>query len=228
MKKISLLFVVSLTLGLFTTQAQKNLIKDGKFENTYFNVNDIVRKMPDKGVWFPYLTGDRLAVLSVVDDEEKGKAVMFQSLTHVSYAYSYVGQRIQEDLDAGIYQVGFWAKSLLDDPKPVVNVYLRVNTSPNNFLFFKLADVNPEENPNKSIALWQKHITGQWKYYTIDFDLGQTVNNAGNYKLAKDKGTPFSVVKSAKMDRKDLYLGISSTTRNAQFLFTDVTLTKVK
>lgn len=228
MKKISLLFVVSLTLGLFTTQAQKNLIKDGKFENTYFNVNDIVRKMPDKGVWFPYLTGDRLAVLSVVDDEEKGKAVMFQALTSVSYAYSYVGQRIEEEPDASVYRLGFWAKSLLDSPLPVVNVYIRVNTAPNNFLFFKLADVDPAENPSKSLALFQKTITNQWKYYTVDFDLSKTVNNAGNYKLTKEKGTVINIDKAAKMDRKDCYIGISCTTRNSQFLFTDVTLAKVK
>lgn len=228
MKKISLVLLFSVCVSLSGVFSQTNLIKDGKFETTYFNVNDIVRKIADKGQWYPYLTSDRIAVLSVVDDEEKGKAVMFQALSSVSFAYSYVGQRIEEPLDAAVYRVGFWAKSTMDSPLPVVNVYLRVNTSPSNFLFFKLADLDPKDNPNKSMALFQKFITNQWKYYTVDFDLSKTVNSASNYKLSKEKGTPVGIEKSAKMDRKDLYLAISCTTRNSQFLFTDVSLTKVK
>ncbi len=227
MKKKVNLFLIFAFIAT-TISAQENLIKDGKFDNTSFNVSDIYRNVAGKGKWYPYLTGDRLAVISVVEDEEKGNAVKFQALSHVSYAYSYVGQRVEKELEPGVYRVGVWAKSLVEDPLAVLNIYLRVNTSPQRFLFFKIADFDPEANPNRSGALYQKRINSDWEYYTVDFDLGKTIDSAANYKITTDNGNTVNIENSSSGDRKDLYLGISCTTRNSQFLFTDISLTKVE
>lgn len=190
-------------------------------------MNEKTTKKLDKGNWYPYLTSDVLAHLSVVDDAEKGKAVLFQSLSSPSYAYSYVGQRIEGNVEPGIYRVGFWAKSLLDSPLPVVNVYIRVNTSPRVWLFFKRADLDPSKKPNASMALFQRRITNEWKYYTIDFDLSKTVNNAGNFMRLNEQGK-INIENSAKSDLADFHISFSSTTGNSQYLFTDVTFTKVE
>lgn len=226
MKKISLLFVLmSIVLFVF---GQENLIKDGKFQDTYFSVNDIYRTIPEKGKWYPYLTGDRLAVLSVVDDNEKGKVVKFQALSHVSYAYSYVGQRISREVKPGTYRVGVWAKSTIEQPLAVMNVYLRVKTSPQKFLFFKKADYTPEKFPNRSGALYQIRLTNEWKYYTFDFDLTETIDKAGNYNMLSANGETISIEKSNETDLSDFFLAISSTTKYSQFIFTDVSFTPLK
>lgn len=226
MKKVSLL--LTFVFAALLLNGQENLIKDGKFENTSFNVNDIYRTIPGKGHWYPYLTSDRLGVYSIVEDEEKGNVLSFQSLTNPSFAYGYVGQRIEEELDPGVYRVGFWAKSTLDEPLPVVNIYLRVNTSPQRFLYFVLADFDPERNPNRSGALWQRRLSTHWEYYTIDFDVSKTINSYANYKITTEKGNKVNIENSTKGDRKDLYLGISNTARNSHYLITDVSLTKVE
>lgn len=226
MRKVSL-FLMFIFVALFVN-AQENLIKDGKFENASFNVSDTYRSMADKGNWFPYLTSDRLGVYSTQKDEDRGTVLSFQSLTNPSYAYGYVGQRIETELEPGVYRVGFWAKSVLDDPRAVVNIYLRVNTSPRRFLFFKIADFDPTKNPSRSGALWQRRMTSDWEYYTIDFDVSKTIDSAANYKITTEKGNVVNIENSTKSDRQDLYLGISNTARNTHFLITDVSLTKVE
>lgn len=225
MKQISLIacafFIVS------TIFAQENLLKDSKFEKASFDVSEVYREVHPKGEWYPCLFNDRSALISVVDDEEKGRAVRFQSLSGISYAYSYVAQRVEGTLKPGIYRVGLWAKSLLADPKPVLNVYLRINTPHQKFFFFKLDDFDPKVNPNRSGALFQKHITTEWRYYEIDFDLNKVINSGANYKLSTEKGNVITIEKSTKYDLSDFYIGISCTSKNSQFLFTDVTLTQI-
>jgi len=225
MKKISLiLFCIFAVSSIF---AQDNLLKDGKFEVADFDVYDVYRRVHPKGEWYPCLFNNRSASIAVVEDDEKGNVVMFQSLSSISWAYSYVAQRIESVPERGVYRVGFWAKSL-NNTKPLVTVYIRVNTHHTEELFFTINNFFPEDKPAKSGAHIQRRITDEWEYYEADFDLSKTIDYSGNYKTALDNGNNVNVVASSDKSLEDFFVAISTTTANAQFIFTDVSLTKIK
>ncbi|ERJ59687.1 DUF4627 domain-containing protein [Sphingobacterium paucimobilis] len=220
MKKLSsLICLIVLSISVY---AQENLIVDGKFEQSSFSVNDINRKIPGAGKWFPYLTSDKQAVMSVIKDTEKGNAASIQTLSSVSYAYSFIGQRVDKAPAAGIYTVTFWAKATHEVPT-YFGIYIKANAPKGQTLYFPLQGFDPQETPSRSGALRQSRITNEWKEYSVDFDLSKVVNAVASPKVAKE-----DVVLSASTDehRKLFDLSIACMTKNSGMLFTDVSLTK--
>ncbi|GEM_PF-5042496 len=215
-----------LFLGLFMlvklTVAQDNLVKDGSFAYTTFMVNDLIKKTASKSVWFPFLTSNDQAMLAV-EDTDKGKAASIKTLSKVSYAYSYIGQKIEEsDIKEGVYRLTFLAKATTGIPTYLA-VYLRLKTPAQQFLFFPLNNYNPQETPGLSGALKQIRMTNEWKEYTIDFDLGKTINGAAAPTNARE---PIVLEKSTNENRKAFEVAFSCLTKNAGLLFTNVTLVK--
>ncbi|MFD1628780.1 DUF4627 domain-containing protein [Pseudopedobacter beijingensis] len=220
MKKTVLFLSLLMVVKLAT--AQNNLIKDGSFTNTAFMVNDITKKPTVKSVWFPFLTSDEQGILSI-EDTDKGKAASLKMQSKVSYAYSYIGQKIEEsNVKEGIYSLTFSAKATTELPTYLA-VYLRIKTSPQQFVFFPLNNYNPQETPTLSGALKQIRITGEWKEYTIDFDLGKTINGAAAPANARE---PIVLEKSTNENRKAFEVAFSCLTKNAGLLFTNVALIK--
>ncbi|NGM61275.1 DUF4627 domain-containing protein [Sphingobacterium sp. SGG-5] len=204
------------------TYAQENLITDGKFEDASFSVSDMSRRIPGPGKWFPYLTSDKQAVMSVVKDAEKGKVASIQTLSSVSYAYSYIGQRVAKAPAAGVYTVKFWAKATHDTPT-YFGVYLKANAGKGETLFFPLAGFHPQETPAQSGGLKQARLSNEWKEYTIDFDLSQIVNNVAAPRIAKAE---IILSKAENNHRQTFDLGIACMTKNSGMLFTDVSMVK--
>lgn len=204
------------------TYAQENLITDGKFEDASFSVSDMHRRIPGPGKWFPYLTSDKQAVMSVVKDAEKGKAVSIQTLSSVSYAYSYIGQRVEKAPTAGIYTVKFWAKAT-HDVTTYYGVYLKIKGSKGETLYFPLEGFHPKETLAQSGALKQSRLTNEWKEYTVDFDLSQVVNNVAAPRVAKSE---VILSKAEDSHRQSFDLAIACMTNNSGMLFTDVSMVK--
>jgi hypothetical protein len=220
MKRLILFFFLC-TVTKFAF-AQKNLVNDGRFEQTSFSVNDISRKIPAKGIWYPHLTSDQQAVITVKKDEQKGNVVSMQTLSNVSYAYSYVGQEIAGALTPGVYTLSFYAKATTD-VNTYLSTYLRLKAAPNVFSFFPINKFNPKEMVSSSGALKQFRLSKDWVKYSVEFDLSKTINNAASPSIAK---TEVLLDEATDVQRKDFYLGLSCLTKNAGVVFTDVSLTK--
>src|SRR5699024_9793883 len=197
------------------------LINDGKFENASFSVNNLYRKFPGKGNWFPYLTSDRQAVLSVKKDAEKGKVASIQTLANVSYAYSYIGQNIQGDVDTGVYTVRFLAKSTNNSPT-YMGIYLQPRSTQEN-VFFSINQFDPATMETSSGALKQIRLTDEWTEYVVDFDLSKTVNGVSSLKNSK---TRIKISEAKESERGTFDVRITCLTKNAGMLFTDVSLFK--
>lgn len=219
-----LLSLICLVAVCFGASSQENLIADGKFENSSFMVSDMHRRIPGAGKWFPYLTSDKQAVMSVVKDTEKGSAASIQTLSHVSYAYSYIGQRIEKVPAAGVYTVKFWAKAT-HDVTTYYGVYLKIKGSKGETLYFSLEGFHPQKTLGQSGALKQSRLTNEWKEYTVDFDLSQMVNNVAAPRVAKSE---IILNKAEDSHRQSFDLGIACMTKNSGMLFTDVSMVKKK
>jgi hypothetical protein len=217
--KRTLLTICLTTITLFT-YAQENLIKDGKFETTSFSVSDVHKKFPGKGIWFPYLTSDKLAVLSVIKDDQKGNVASIQTLSNASYAYSFIGQRVMGEAPSGIYTLSFYAKPTTENVTNV-SVYLKISSTPQKF--FLINNYDAEKQSNSSGALRQLVLKKDWALYTVEFDLSNTVSTVSSPKNA---GSAHVITKSTATDRNDFDVAISSTSKNAGLLFTDVTFKK--
>ncbi|NGF56601.1 DUF4627 domain-containing protein [Parapedobacter sp. SGR-10] len=220
MKK--LFSLICLFVTCLTIYAQENLIEDGKFEDTSFTVYDIYRKFPGPGKWYPYLTSDKQAVMSVIQDNDKGKAVSIQTLTGTSYAYSFIGQRVEKNVSEGIYTLKFWAKAT-KDIRTSVGVYLKVKTPKSQTLYFPISGFDPQTTPSRSGALKTLILSNEWKEYTVEFDLSQVVNSVPSPKVSKTE----VIVKKSEVDhRKSFDVAIACMTKNSGMLFTDVSLVK--
>lgn len=214
MKRVSILFVVSyIFIPLLFTQ--ENLIRDPKFEET--TLERIYHKRfveIDSGKWF---TNDTLGV-KITGDEHQGTAISYYVSSPDIYN-SFLGQRIYKIPNSTLYSVEFSARSMIDNVKPVINIYLKINDkdSLSNKFFLPVGNSLLNKFPIVQIKL-----SSNWNYYQIRFDLSKValIRNLQLQETDKD----FKVVNSTDIDLADFYIAFSSSTEKALFRLTDISM----
>lgn len=198
--------------------SQINLIRDGSFEDTSFNIEKSNTVFPkEKGQWFPYIAANESVVMSTEGDEHQGTVVSIKTLSSVSN--SYVGQRIDGDLSPINYTIAFSAKTLETNTSPLITVSLKIKTgSPEELLYFKLSDLSDVASITESESTKSFSLSNHWEYFTVKFDLSKVV------KLnAKSKP---EIREASKEDLSDFYLSFACPTPNVRVRFTEVSFSK--
>lgn len=232
MKKV--LFISLLTITAASVSAQ-NLIKNEKF------ATEVKTKVtnPNKataGEWF--IMNNEADGTAVLSWEQTGDAKYPNAMKidnsgaakNTAWYKAFVGQRITDGLEKGIYVLTFYAKA--KEAGTPVSVYIKqTNEEKNdngkyNTTFFMRRDYDADSQPNASGAQYNLKIkdAGKWTKVVVYYDMGQVVN-----AISSKKSNPDLEVSDTDDDAailKDCYVAILAQDKGGVVEISDVTLKK--
>lgn len=213
----------------------QNLIKNEKFAT---EVTDKVTN-PNKataGEWF--VLNNEAAGATTIAWEQTGDAEYPNAIKidnsgaskNISWYKAFVGQRITDGLEKGIYVLTFYAKAKEADTP--VSVYIKqTNEEKNdngkyNTTFFMRRNYDADSQPNASGAQYNFKIkdADKWTKVVVYYDLGQVVN-----AISSKKSNPDLAVSETDDDAailKDCYVAILAQKAGGVVEISNVTLKK--
>jgi|GEM_PF-5150663 len=216
---ILLVFLLSSAL----VSAQRNLLQDGKFENTLLATYNKENLSPEKGEWFSFVDNNVIVEKTVVGDEFQGTVMTLElrsDSTH--FLESFVGQYLYEPLMPGLYRLGFSARSMLSSSEPFLTVFIgETSWNENSKLNLLKTDTL---GSNKDSPVTKVKLSSLWEYYTIDFLVDQQLLISRIDTNSEHE----SIESRLSTGLEDCFVGFSSDIKNAQLRFTDVSLRKIK
>ena len=194
MKKV--LFAGLLAIVGVSVNAQ-NVIKNNKF------ATEVTTKLtnPNKataGEWF-ILNNEAAGATTIAwektSDAQYPAAMKFDNSgaeKNISWYKAYLGQRITDGLQKGIYALTFYVKA--SEAGTPVGVYIKqTNEDKNdagkaNTTFFMRRDYDADAQPNASGAQYNFNIksANKWTKVVVYYDMGQVVNTISSKKSNSD------------------------------------------
>ena len=232
MKKV--LLVSLLAIAGVSISAQ-NLIKNEKF------ATEVTNKVtnPSKataGEWF--IMNNEADGVTTIAWEQTGDAKYPNAIKidnsgaekNTSWYKAFLGQRITDGLEKGIYVLTFYAKA--KEAGTPVSVYIKqTNEEKNdngklNTTFFMRRDYDADAQPNASGAQYNFKIkdADKWTKVVVYYDMGQVVN-----AISSKKSNPALEVSDTDDDAailKDCYVAILGQNKGGVVEISDVTLKK--
>lgn len=232
MKKV--LFAGLLAVVGVSTNAQ-NLIKNNKFDT------EVTTKVtnPNKataGEWF--ILNNEAAGATTIAWEKTSDAQYPAAMKidnsgadkNISWYKAFLGQRVTDGLQKGIYALTFYVKA--KDAGTPVGVYIKqTNEDKNdsgkyNTTFFMRRDYDADAQPNASGAQYNFNVKSadKWTKVVVYYDMGQVVNS-----ISSKKSNPDQEVSDTDDDAdilKDCYIAILSPNKGSVVEISDVTLQK--
>ena len=149
---------------------------------------------------------------------------------NTSWYKAFLGQRITDGLEKGIYVLTFYAK--VKEAGTPVSVYIKqTNEEKNdngklNTTFFMRRDYDADAQPNASGTQYNFKIkdAGKWTKVVVYYDMGQVVN-----AISSKKSNPALEVSDTDDDAailKDCYVAILGQNKGGVVEISDVTLKK--
>ena len=231
MKKV--LFAGLLVLAGVSVSAQ-NLIKNEKFA-TEVKTKVTNANKATAGEWF--IMNNEADGVTTIAWEETGDAKYPNAMKldnsgaekNLSWYKAFLGQRITDGLDKGIYVLTFYAKA--KETGTPVSVYIKqTNEEKNdngkyNTTFFMRRDYDADAQPNASGAQYNFKIkdAGKWTK-VVYYDMGQVVNAISSKKANANLEVSDTDDDAAIL--KDCYVAILSQNKGGVVEISDVTLKK--
>ena len=149
---------------------------------------------------------------------------------NISWYKAFLGQRVTDGLQKGIYVLTFYAKA--KEAGTPVSVYIKqTNEEKNdngklNTTFFMRRDYDADAQPNASGAQYNFKIkdADKWTKVVVYYDMGQVVN-----AISSKKSNPALEVSDTDDDAailKDCYVAILGQNKGGVVEISDVTLKK--
>lgn len=232
MKKV--LFAALLAIAGASVSAQ-NVIKNEKF------ADEVKTKVtnPNKaaaGEWF--ILNNEAAGTAAISWQQTGDAKYPNAMKidnsgagkNTAWYKAFVGQRLTDGLQKGIYVLTFYARA--KEAGTPVSVYIKqTNEEKNdngkyNTTFFMRRDYDADAQPNASGAQYNFKIkdAGKWTKVVVYYDMGQVVN-----AISSKKSNPDLEVSDTDDDAailKDCYVAILAQNKGGVVEIADVTLKK--
>lgn len=232
MKKV--LFASLLAIAGVSVSAQ-NLIKNEKFAT---EVNTKVNN-PNKatsGEWF--ILNNEADGATTISWEQTADAQYPNAMKidnsgadkNTSWYKAYLGQRITDGLEKGIYTLTFYARA--KESGTPVGVYIKQTNEEKNdsgkygTTFFMRKDYNQESQPTASAAQYNLTLKGadKWTKVVVNFDMGQVVNSINSKKSNSDLEVSDTDDDAAIL--KDCFIAILAQNKGGVVEIADVTLQK--
>ena len=212
MKKV--LFAGLLVLAGVSVSAQ-NLIKNEKFA-TEVKTKVTNANKATAGEWF--IMNNEADGVTTIAWEETGDAKYPNAMKldnsgaekNLSWYKAFLGQRITDGLEKGIYVLTFYAKA----------------NGKYNTTFFMRRDYDADAQPNASGAQYNFKIkdAGKWTKVVVYYDMGQVVNAISSKKANANLEVSDTDDDAAIL--KDCYVAILSQNKGGVVEISDVTLKK--
>ena len=232
MKKV--LFAGLLVLAGVSVSAQ-NLIKNEKFA-TEVKTKVTNANKATAGEWF--IMNNEADGVTTIAWEQTGDAKYPNAMKfdnsgaekNISWYKAFLGQRITDGLDKGIYVLTFYAKA--KEAGTPVSVYIKQtneeknDNSKYNTTFFMRRDYDADAQPNASGAQYNFKIkdAGKWTKVVVYYDMGQVVNAISSKKANANLEVSDTDDDAAIL--KDCYVAILSQNKGGVVEISDVTLKK--
>lgn len=232
MKKV--LFVGLLAMVGVSVNAQ-NLIKNNKFE-TEVSTKLTNSSKATAGEWF-YMNneadGATAFTWAKTSDAQYPTAMKIDNSgaeKNISWYKAYLGQRITDGLEKGIYSLTFYAKA--KESGTPVGVYIKQTNEEKNAsgkagtTFFMRRDYDMDAQPNSSGAQYNFTLKSadKWTKVVVFFDMGQVVNSINSKKSNSD--LEVSDVDDDANILKDCYVAFLAPNKGSVVEISDVTLQK--
>lgn len=232
MKKV--LFAGLLAIMGMSMNAQ-NLVKNNKF------ATEVTTKVtnPNKataGEWF--IQNNEADGVTTIEWEKTSDAQYPNAMKidnsgadkNISWYKAFLGQRITDGLEKGIYTLTFYVKA--KEAGTPVGVYIKqTNEDKNdsgkaNTTFFMRRDYDAEAQPNASGAQYNFNVksANKWTKVVVYYDMGQVVNAISSKKANADLQVSDTDDDAAIL--KDCYIAILSPNKGSIVEISDVTLQK--
>lgn len=232
MRKV--LFAAFLLAAGASVSAQ-NLIKNEKFA-TEVKTKVTNANKATAGEWF--IMNNEAEGTTNIAWEETGdakypNAVKFDNsgaAKNLSWYKAFLGQRVTDGLEKGIYVLTFYAKAQEADAQ--VSVYIKQTNEEKKddgkyaTTFFMRRDYDADTQPNASGAQYNYKVkdAGKWTKVVVYYDMGQVVD-----AISSKKSNPDLEVSDTDDDAailKDCYVAILSQSKGSVVEISDVTLKK--
>lgn len=223
-----------LTIAGVSVSAQ-NLIKNNKF------ATEVSTKVTNanKGVageWF--IMNNEADGVTTIAWEATGDAKYPNAIkldnsgatNNLSWYKAFLGQRVTDGLEKGIYALTFYVKA--QDADTPVGVYIKQtnedknDSGKSNTTFFMRRDYDADSQPNASGAQYNFKIkdAGKWTKVVVYYDMGQVVNTISSKKSNTD--LEVSDTEDGATILNDCYVAILSQNKGGVVEISDVTLMK--
>lgn len=232
MKKV--LFVSLLAIVGMSVNAQ-NVIKNNKFET------EVTTKVtnPNKataGEWF-FLNNEADGATAIsweeTSDAQYPKAMKIDNSgaeKNISWYKAYLGQRITDGLQKGIYTLTFYVKA--KEAGTPVGVYFKQTNEENstsgkaNTTFFMRRDYDADAQPNASGAQYNFNVKSadKWTKVVVNYDMGQLVSSISSKKSNPDQEV-YDADDAADI-LKDCFIAILAPNKGSVIEISNVTLIK--
>lgn len=232
MKKV--LFASLLALVGTSVNAQ-NLIKNNKFET------EVTTKVtnPNKataGEWF-FLNNEAEGATTIAwektSDAQYPTAMKIDNSgaeKNISWYKAYLGQRVTDGLEKGIYTLTFYAK--VAEAGTPVGVYIKQTNEDKNdsgktgTTFFMRQGYDADSQPKASAAQYNFNVKGadKWTKVVVNFDMGQVVNGISSKSSNADLEVSDTDDDAAIL--KDCFIAILSPNKGGVVEISDITLVK--
>lgn len=232
MKKV--LFASLLAIVGVSVNAQ-NLIKNEKFAT---EVSTKVNN-PDKstaGDWF-ILNNEAGGTTEIVweqtGDAQYPNAMKIDNSNaekNTSWYKAYLGQRITDGLEKGVYVLTFYAKA--KEAGTPIGVYIKQTVEEKNdsgkygTTFFMRKDYNSETQPTASGAQYNFNLKSadKWTKVVVNFDMGKVINSINSKKSTSDLEVSDTDDDAAIL--KDCFIAILAQNKGGVVEIADVSLQK--
>lgn len=233
MKKV--LFAGLLTIMGVSVNAQ-NLIKNPNF------ATEVATKVTNpnratSGEWF-VLNNEKEGATTIAweknaSDTQYPNAVKFDNSgadANISWYKAFLGQRMTDGLDKGVYALTFYVKA--KDAGTPVAVYIKQTNEDKgadgkaNTTFFMRRDYDQDAQPNASGAQYNFKVkdAGKWTKVVVYYDMGQLVNTISSKK--SNSALEIIDTPDGAAILKDCYIAVMAPEKGSVLEISDVTLKK--
>lgn len=236
MKKIMYL---SLLLFSVTILPAQELIKNGDFtENIIDEVTNPAKAM--RGEWF-VVNNEAEGVVSInyFEDENNFEHATGMRISNeegkgkLSWYKVFLGQRISDSLEEGIYRLSFEAKG--ERKNTEIGMYIKQTAEEagkdpatgknyNTFFVRKAYDIDDEDSKKQSGAAYIRKIGTKWTKVYVDFDMSKVINNYNS----KSAVAGLAISDSNEAILNDCYIAIQALRKGDTVSIDNVVLKKIK
>ena len=236
MKMKKVLFAGLLAVAALSVSAQ-NVIKNEKFAAEVANKVTNANKAA-AGEWF--IMNNEAAGTTTIAWEQTGDVQYPNAMKidnsgaakNTSWYKAFVGQRLTDGLEKGVYVLTFYAKA--KEAGAQVGAYIKQTNEEKGdngkyeTTFFMRRDYDADAQPNASGAQYNFKIkeAGKWTKVVVYYDMSKVVNAINSKKSNPDLEVDDVDADDAIL--KDCYLAILSQSKGGVVEISDVVLRKVK
>lgn len=228
-----------LFLGLWAAMSvgagAQNLVKNSDFgAEVATTIGHVGKATP--GEWF-ILNNEKEGATAIVWNDATGdkkypNAVKFDNLgaaANLAWYKAFLGQRITDGLEKGIYTLTFYARSKESDSPIAVYIKQSVeeksaHTGKYGTTFFVRKDYNADSQPNSSGAQYSSVLKGgnKWTKVSVDFNTAKLINSFSSKKSAPELTITETPAEAAIL--KDCCVAIQALGKGSVIEVSDVTL----